>query len=64
MATWFATPTREPLGDIESCDRCGIRAFVRIVLANGGEIFLCREHARRHERALTLLRSRFHNLPM
>ena len=36
----------------ERCDRCGARAKVRAVLANGGELLFCGHHARAHEDSL------------
>jgi len=42
------TGTR-PFEVSERCDRCGARAKVRAVLANGGELLFCGHHARAHE---------------
>lgn len=42
--------TRQPASslfgtaEIEMCDRCGMRARVRVVL-DGGELYFCRRHA-------------------
>ncbi len=63
MRSWFTSPDRRGLGSGEVCDRCGIRASVRVILASGKEIYLCRHHARAHEDALKERRSRFHDLP-
>ena len=63
MSSWFTPQNRRRLGGIEACDRCGIRATVRVVLASGREIYLCRDHARKFEQALKQLRSEFHELP-
>lgn len=65
MSSWSSRPGRRQRGAIaiEACDRCGIRAYVRVVLLSGREIYLCREHIRKYERALKELRSRFHELP-
>ena len=62
MSSWFSRQSRQH-GSIEACDRCGTRASVRVVLLSGREIYLCRAHARKYERALKELRSRFDELP-
>lgn len=33
----------------DRCDRCGAQAYLRVVLASGGELFFCAHHARKHE---------------
>jgi hypothetical protein len=37
---------------MELCDRCGAQAYVRIVLAGGGELLFCAHHNRQHAQAL------------
>src|SRR5262249_60857097 len=34
------------------CDRCGAQAYVRVVLAGGGELLFCAHHWRQHGEAL------------
>jgi hypothetical protein len=36
----------------DRCDRCGARAYVRVTLPGGGELFFCAHHGRAHEGAL------------
>jgi hypothetical protein len=43
---------RLPLTAADRCDRCGARAYVRVTLLNGGELYFCAHHAREHEDAL------------
>jgi hypothetical protein len=33
---------------LDRCDRCGAQAYVRVELANGGELLFCAHHAREH----------------
>lgn len=49
------TPTltsATPLTAADRCDRCGAQAYVRVVLASGGELLFCAHHAREHAEAL------------
>ena len=41
-----------PLTAADRCDRCGARAYVRVVLPGGGELLFCAHHGRVHETAL------------
>ena len=36
----------------DRCDRCGAQAYVRVLLASGGELLFCAHHAREHAVAL------------
>jgi hypothetical protein len=36
----------------DRCDRCGARAYIRVVLPAGGELLFCAHHGRAHEGAL------------
>lgn len=36
----------------DRCDRCGSQAYIRVVLAGGGELLFCGHHGRRHESQL------------
>ena len=51
MSATLATD-RSPLTASDRCDRCGARAYVRVVLAGGGELLFCVHHARQHEDSL------------
>ncbi|MGZ4603576.1 MAG: DUF7455 domain-containing protein [Kineosporiaceae bacterium] len=41
-----------PLTAADRCDRCGARAYIRVVLPGGGELLFCGHHGRAHETAL------------
>lgn len=41
-----------PLAAADRCDRCGARAYVRVVLPGGGELLFCAHHGRVHKAAL------------
>ena len=45
-------PNRSPLTAADRCDRCGARAYVRVTLQTGGELYFCVHHARQHEKNL------------
>jgi len=49
--TGAIAPTR-PLTALDACDRCGAQAYVRVLLANGGELLFCAHHGRVHGDAL------------
>jgi hypothetical protein len=44
-------PTK-PLTALDVCDRCGAQAYVRVLLANSGELLFCAHHGRLHAEAL------------
>ncbi len=33
---------------VDRCDRCGAQAYLRVMLAGGGELLFCAHHAREH----------------
>ena len=41
-----------PLTASDRCDRCGAQAYIRVVLASGGELLFCAHHGRAHESKL------------
>lgn len=45
MTTTLAT---SPLTTADRCDRCGAQAYVRVMLATGGELLFCAHHGREH----------------
>lgn len=47
-----ATIAPAPLTAVDRCDRCGARAYVRVVLPGGGELLFCAHHGRAHHDAL------------
>jgi hypothetical protein len=44
--------TTPPLTAADRCDRCGARAYIRVVLPGGGELLFCAHHGRAHQDAL------------
>ena len=46
MTSTLATATS--LSATDRCDRCGAQAYVRVVLAGGGELLFCSHHWTRH----------------
>ncbi|MDX6285276.1 MAG: hypothetical protein QOG53_761 [Frankiales bacterium] len=51
-------PDRTPLTAADRCDRCGARAYVRVTLQSGGELYFCVHHAREHEDSLRKVAAR------
>jgi hypothetical protein len=49
--TGAIAPTK-PLTALDACDRCGAQAYVRVLLANSGELLFCAHHGRQHAKAL------------
>ena len=49
--TGAIAPSR-PLSALDTCDRCGAQAYVRVLLANNGELTFCAHHGRKHATAL------------
>ena len=47
-----AVTATAPLTAADRCDRCGARAYVRVVLPGGGELLFCAHHGRAHQTAL------------
>lgn len=47
--TLTQTDARPALSAADRCDRCGAQAYVRVVLAGGGELLFCRHHYTEHE---------------
>jgi len=43
---------RPELSAADRCDRCGAQAYVRVVLAGGGELLFCRHQFGEHEDGL------------
>ena len=42
----------KPLTAADVCDRCGARAYVRVLLTGSAELLFCAHHARQHSEAL------------
>lgn len=47
-----ATLAPASLTAADRCDRCGARAYVRVLLPGGGELLFCAHHGRTHASAL------------
>ena len=41
-----------PLNALDRCDRCGAQAYVRAVLATGGELMFCAHHGKEYAEKL------------
>ena len=41
-----------PLTAVDRCDRCGAQAYIRVVLASGGELLFCAHHGRQYDDGL------------
>ncbi|MEZ0069195.1 hypothetical protein ABIA32_005239 [Streptacidiphilus sp. MAP12-20] len=48
MTTNVLTPAAA-LTAADRCDRCGAQAYLRVVLASGGELLFCAHHGRKFE---------------
>ena len=49
VSTTAPSPT---LSAADRCDRCGAQAYVRVLLASGGELLFCAHHGREHSAKL------------
>ena len=45
----------------DRCARCGAQAYLRVILASGGELLFCAHHARKHEDKLRQVALRIHD---
>jgi len=45
----------------ERCDRCGAQAYVRVLLASGGELLFCAHHGREHADKLREVAAEIHD---
>lgn len=48
-----AQVAKRPVHERERCDRCGYRAYVEVILANGMNLTFCAHHYGRHEGKLS-----------
>jgi hypothetical protein len=46
---------------VDRCDRCGARAYVRVLLPSGLELLFCAHHTRQHASALTKIAVEIHD---
>jgi hypothetical protein len=58
--TGALAPTK-PLTAADRCDRCGAHAYVRAVLAGGGELLFCAHHARKYGESLRAAGAEIHD---
>ena len=49
------------LSAIDRCDRCGAQAYLRVMLAAGGELLFCAHHAREHGEKLREIAANVHD---
>ena len=47
-----ATLATSSLTAADRCDRCGARAYVRVVMPGGGDLLFCAHHSRAHDAAI------------
>ncbi|KWW99790.1 hypothetical protein C3Y87_07295 [Carbonactinospora thermoautotrophica] len=58
------TTALAPAGQLtaaDRCDRCGAQAYIRVVLANGGELLFCAHHGRKYEAGLKRVAAEIHD---
>jgi hypothetical protein len=58
--TTVLTPA-SPLTAADRCDRCGAQAYLRVVLATGGELLFCAHHGRKHHEKLSQIAHSWHD---
>jgi hypothetical protein len=58
--TGALAPTK-PLTAADRCDRCGAQAYVRAVLAGGGELLFCAHHGRKYAENLRAAGAEIHD---
>ncbi|MFZ5872178.1 MAG: DUF7455 domain-containing protein [Actinomycetota bacterium] len=50
-----------PLTAADRCDRCGAKAYVRVLLNSGGELLFCAHHGREHAPRLREIAAEIHD---
>src|SRR5690349_20536914 len=58
--TGALAPTK-PLTAADRCDRCGAQAYVRAVLAGGGELLFCAHHGHKYSESLRAAGAEIHD---
>jgi hypothetical protein len=56
-----AAARAEALTAVDRCDRCGARAYVRVLLPNALELLFCAHHNRQYASALTKVAVEIHD---
>ena len=51
----------EALNALDRCDRCGAQAYLRVILASGGELLFCAHHGRKYEENLRSIAAQIHD---
>ncbi|HEY3954697.1 MAG TPA: hypothetical protein VGM53_15095 [Streptosporangiaceae bacterium] len=51
----------KPLTAADVCDRCGARAYVRVLMPGPSELLFCAHHARQHSEALAKVALEIHD---
>ena len=52
------TMEQTPLNSLDRCDRCGAQAYVRALLASGGELTFCAHHGKEYAEGLKTVAAR------
>jgi hypothetical protein len=58
--TTVLTPT-ESLTAADRCDRCGAQAYLRVMLASGGELLFCAHHGKTYNEGLRKVAVEIHD---
>ena len=59
--TTAVAPGAPELTALDRCDRCAAQAYVRVILATGGELLFCAHHGRAHEERLRQVAKAIHD---
>ncbi|WP_349262176.1 DUF7455 domain-containing protein [Actinocrinis sp.] len=51
----------EALNALDRCDRCGAQAYLRVILASGGELLFCAHHGKKYEESLRSIAAEIHD---
>ena len=51
----------EALNALDRCDRCGAQAYLRVILASGGELLFCAHHGKKYEENLRSIAAQIHD---
>ena len=51
----------EALNALDRCDRCGAQAYLRVILASGGELLFCAHHGKKYEESLRSIAAQIHD---
>lgn len=58
---WESEKADGALTAVDCCDRCGARAYVRVILPNDPELLFCAHHNRQHAAVLTKIAIQIHD---